>query len=61
MALDEPKESDEIFDANGYKFVVEKGLYKSVAPITVDLVNGYFNVISNMQTGGGECGSCSSC
>jgi iron-sulfur cluster assembly protein len=63
LALDEPKDNDDTFDVKGYKFLVDKNLMRAVAPITVDMVNGYFNVISSMQpaAGGGECGGCTSC
>jgi iron-sulfur cluster assembly protein len=62
LALDEPKDNDDVFDVKGYKFLIDKNLMSSVAPITVDLVNGYFNVSSSMKPAeGGACGSCTSC
>jgi iron-sulfur cluster assembly protein len=64
MALDESRENDEVFDDNGLTYVVEKALYESIKPITVDYVNspmgGGFNIASNMQMGA-SCGSSCSC
>ncbi len=64
MALDEPKENDEVMDNNGITYLVEKGLFEQVKPITVDFVDGNmgagFSIQSSLQAGGG-CGSCSSC
>lgn len=62
LALDEQKDNDQVFDEKGYVFLVDKNLLQSAAPITVDIVNGMFTVLSNIQlSGGGSCGSCSSC
>ena len=64
MALDEPKENDEVMDNNGITYLVEKGLFDQVKPITVDFVESTmgsgFSIQSSLQTGGG-CGSCTSC
>ena len=61
MALDEPKENDESFDIDGYTFLVEKDLMVKAQPITVDLTYMGFQVNSNLDLGGGGCGSsCSS-
>lgn len=61
MALDEPKETDDVFEVKGYKFLVEKSLMKTVAPVTVDLENGFFSVQSSLKANKSACGSCSSC
>jgi iron-sulfur cluster assembly protein len=62
LALDEPKDNDDVYDIKGYKFLVDKNLMRTAAPIKVDLVNGYFDVSSSMKSSAsGECGSCSSC
>jgi iron-sulfur cluster assembly accessory protein len=36
MALDEPKEDDEVFTESGVTFVVEKALFERVKPIRID-------------------------
>ena len=65
LALDESKETDEVFDDRGLTYVVDRPLYESIKPITVDYVNSPmgagFNIASNMQMGascGSSCGSC---
>jgi hypothetical protein len=61
LALDEPKETDDSFDVSGYKFVVDKELMAQAKPIKVDMTYMGFQVESNLQLGGGGCGSsCSS-
>ena len=64
MALDESRENDKVFDDKGLTYVVEKSLYESIKPITVDYVNSPmgagFNIASNMQMGA-SCGSSCSC
>lgn len=63
MALDEPKESDEVFDfEGGLKFVIDKQLLSSAAPVKVDLSYTGFVVDSNLPISGGSCssGGCSS-
>jgi len=36
MDLDEPKDTDDIFDIDGFKVLVDKNLIKSAEPITLD-------------------------
>ncbi|MGE4537224.1 MAG: IscA/HesB family protein [Desulfovibrio sp.] len=57
LALDEARENDDVFDLNGYTFVVEKELMALAAPITVDMTDYGFAVSSSLQLGGGSCGS----
>lgn len=62
MALDEPKDSDEVFDLEGgIKFLMDKELLESAKPVTVDISYMGFTVDSSLQLGGGGCssGSCS--
>ena len=64
MALDESKESDQIFDRDGVAFVIDKKLLEDVQPVTVDYVttpSGEGFTIDSGLTNGDECGSCSSC
>jgi len=66
MALDEPKETDEVIQDNGLTFLIDKALYGEVQPITVDFINSAmgsgFKLTSSLAAGsGGGCGSCSAC
>lgn len=60
LALDDPKDSDDVFPVEGYTFLVEKELMAKAKPVTVDLSYMGFEVRSSMQfESGGGCGSCS--
>lgn len=62
MALDESKETDEIFNESDVTFLVEKSLLSTCGAIKVDFVDaGYrsgFSITSTNPIGGG--GGCSS-
>jgi len=63
LALDEPKGSDEVFEIEGgLKFVIDKQLLATAAPVKVDVTYTGFVIDSNMPVGGGSCGGgdCSS-
>jgi Fe-S cluster assembly iron-binding protein IscA len=64
MALDEPKDSDEIIKDNGVTYLIDKGLYEDVKPINVDFVEAAmgsgFSITSNLSKGA-SCGSSCSC
>ena len=67
LALDEPKDNDEIVDNNEVKFLVDNDLMKTCGDITVDYTEaGYrsgFAITSTIPVGGGggcSSGSCSS-
>ncbi len=61
MALDEPKENDQVFEEGGLTFLVNRTLLEQVKPITVDFVENAvgsgFRLQSNLPQG--DC--CSSC
>ncbi len=59
MALDEPKDTDDVFNQDGYSFLVEKELMQKAQPITVDLSYMGFQIHSNLELGGGCGSSCS--
>ena len=64
MALDEPKNEDEIFEEKGIKFIVDKDLFIQAKPINIDFIdtpNGSgFKLTSSLSSEAGEgCGSCS--
>jgi hypothetical protein len=60
MALDEPRDTDNVFDVNGFKFLVEKEFYEKAKPVTVDFMGYGFRISSSIQLGGGGggCGGC---
>ena len=57
LALDEARDNDDVFDLNGYTFVVDKELIAMASPISVDMTDYGFSVGSSLQLGGGSCGS----
>ncbi len=64
MALDEPKNEDEIFEEKGTKFIIDKDLLSQAKPINVDFVNtangSGFKLSSALAAEEGSgCGSCS--
>jgi iron-sulfur cluster assembly protein len=63
MALDEPRNEDEVIEEKGTKFVIEKDLLNQAQPINVDFITtpegAGFKLTSNLSTEGGGCGSCS--
>jgi Fe-S cluster assembly iron-binding protein IscA len=64
MALDEPRENDEVFDDRELTYVIDKELYDKVKPLRVDYIEtpmgAGFNITSSMQMGA-ACGSSCSC
>lgn len=64
MALDEPRDEDEVIEEKGTKFVIEKSLLGEAKPINIDFITtpqgAGFKLTSNLSAeGGGDCGSCS--
>ncbi|MDD5205849.1 MAG: hypothetical protein CVU64_00090 [Deltaproteobacteria bacterium HGW-Deltaproteobacteria-21] len=63
MALDEPKESDEIVKNDGVTYMIDKDLYNQAKPISVDFVESAygsgFSIRSKLKSDGGGCGSTS--
>jgi Fe-S cluster assembly iron-binding protein IscA len=64
LALDESKESDEVFNREGLEFVIEKKLLEDVQPIKIDYITTPsgegFTIDAKLSTADG-CGSCSTC
>jgi Fe-S cluster assembly iron-binding protein IscA len=60
MALDEPKDNDEVVKSNGITYLVDKQLLDQVKPITIDFVeSGWgsgFSISSNLKKAD-SCGS----
>ena len=65
MALDEPKDDDEVVKDNGFTFLINKELYDQAKPINVDFIDSGmgqgFSISSKLQLGGGGCGSSCAC
>ena len=66
MALDDPRNEDEVFEEKGTKFVIDKDIYNQAKPINVDFVDtphgsGFKLTSSLVPAAGGSCGSCCSC
>lgn len=62
MALDEPKDNDDVFDQDGIKFLVNKDLLVQCKEIKVDFIDAGarsgFSISSPVPLGGGGgCGS----
>ena len=66
LALDESKETDNVFEINGLTYVVDKSLEEQAKGIKVDYVDQWgrsgFMVTSDVSlSGGATCGSSCSC
>jgi iron-sulfur cluster assembly protein len=65
MALDEPKETDNVYDVNGFQFIMDKDFDEKARPVTVDFLGYGFKISSGIDFGPAAscsgCGSCSSC
>jgi iron-sulfur cluster assembly protein len=63
MALDEPRNEDEVIEEKGTKFVIDKDLLSQAQPINVDFITtaqgAGFKLTSSLSQEGGGCGSCS--
>ena len=60
MALDEPKETDNVFEVNGFQFIVDQDFYEKAKPVTVDFLGYGFKISSSIEFGPSACGSCGS-
>lgn len=62
LALDEPKDGDDTFEAGGYTLLAEKALLAATGVISIDMTEYGFSVDSeNPVGGGGSCGSGGGC
>jgi len=59
MALDEPKDSDEVYEVEGYKYIVDKDFMEKAKPVKVDFSEYGFKLSSNIDFGSGGCSGCS--
>ena len=60
MALDEPKDTDQVFTIEGFTYLVEKELLEKAQPITVDFSGMGFKLDCSLDFGSAA-GGCSSC
>lgn len=62
MALDEPKDSDQVFDIDGFQYLMNKDFLEKVKPVKVDfIVNGFkldCGIDFHAQSGSGSCSGC---
>ena len=49
MVLDEPKETDSVYDVGGFEFIVNEDLLMKVAPIKVDFAHFGFQLDCSME------------
>jgi Fe-S cluster assembly iron-binding protein IscA len=63
LALDEPRDNDEVFDIDDFKFLVDKSFMEKAKPIKVDFIDYGFRLSSSLklQAGCGGCGGDTSC
>ncbi len=57
MALDEPKETDNVYDVDGFKYIVDKEFLEKVKPIKIDFSVMGFKIDCGADFGS-ECSSC---
>jgi Fe-S cluster assembly iron-binding protein IscA len=62
MALDEPKDTDKVYEIDGFKYVVDKDFLEKARPLKVDFVEYGFKLSSSLQfqPAGSACSGCSS-
>ena len=58
MALDEPRETDEVLDIDGFQYIIDKDFLEKAKPIKVDFLEIGFKLTSNLVSEQG-CTSCS--
>ena len=60
MALDEPRDTDDTYDIEGFQYIVDKEFLEKAKPIKVDfLING-FKLVCGLDLGAmSACGGCS--
>lgn len=63
MALDEPKENDEVKTVDGFTYVIDKEFLQRAQPVKVDFIDYGFRLTSSIKidAGCGGCGSGGSC
>jgi Fe-S cluster assembly iron-binding protein IscA len=60
LGLDEPTETDEVIDVNGFQFVADKDLLAEAQPVTIDFKDVGFEITSSIKLAPAA-GGCSGC
>ena len=60
MALDEPRDTDDKFNVDGFEYIVNKDFLEKAQPIKVDFIGYGFKISSGIEFGGGGCSGCGS-
>ena len=58
MALDEPIDSDDVHDINGFQFIMDKDFFEKAKPVKVDFLGYGFSISSSIEFGQSACSSC---
>jgi Fe-S cluster assembly iron-binding protein IscA len=65
LALDESKQTDDVYDIKGITYLIDKVLSEQAQEVKVDFINyngrNGFSVSSAINLGGGSCGPSCSC
>lgn len=63
MALDEPRANDEVFDIDGFKYLIDKDFLERAKPFKVDFMVHGFKLDCGMDFSAGcsSCGTTGSC
>ena len=63
MALDEPKDTDNSYDVNGFKFIMDKEFDEKAQPVSIDFMGYGFKINSsiNFDASCSSCGTTGSC
>ncbi len=56
MALDEQRDNDEIYEVEGFQYLVDKEFLEKAQPIKVDYIVNGFKLDCGIDFGGGGCG-----
>ncbi|MFH2045193.1 MAG: hypothetical protein ABIK92_08595 [Pseudomonadota bacterium] len=59
MALDEPNESDKIYEVDGFKYIINQEFLEKAKPVKVDYGQIGFKITSGFDMGAPS--ACSSC
>ena len=60
MALDEPKDTDNIYNINNVEYLVDKSFMEKAKPITVDFMQMGFQITSGLTLSPPSCSGCGS-
>jgi iron-sulfur cluster assembly protein len=55
MALDEPKDNDDIFEIDGFTYLIDKHLLASAQPVLVDFSAFGFRITGRIASRKGPC------